>query len=105
MYVDMVNEKYVHLYEYLLTNMKDYLSGINKLSKNRLPVEFFPPSRLKEFSDAVLLQVQKTHPHYELAIPHLSYYYDMKLSTFGVDRNHSLIITFPTFVQPKVMSC
>ena len=27
-------------------------------------------------------------------------YYDMKLVTFGIDRNRNLIIQFPVFVQP-----
>ena len=27
-------------------------------------------------------------------------YYNMKLVTFGIDRNRNLIIQFPVFVQP-----
>ena len=44
--------------------------------------------------------VQKGHPNYALAAEHISHYRDMKLVTFAVDQQtHSLIVTFPVFIQ------
>ena len=44
--------------------------------------------------------VQKGHPNYALAAEHISHYTDMKLVTFAVDQQtHSLIVTFPVFIQ------
>ena len=46
------------------------------------------------------MMVQKGHPNYVLAVEHISHYRDMKLVTFAVDQHtHSLIVTFPVFVQ------
>ena len=44
--------------------------------------------------------VQKGHPNYVLAVEHISHYRGMKLVTFAVDhQTHSLIVTFPVFIQ------
>ena len=44
--------------------------------------------------------VQNCHPNYALAAEHISHYRDMKLVTFAVDQQtHSLIVTFPVFIQ------
>ena len=42
----------------------------------------------------------KTNKNYGLVIKGMYKYYDMKLVTFGVDRDRNLIIQFPIFVQP-----
>ena len=42
----------------------------------------------------------KSNPDYDIVIKRLHLYYDMKLVTFGIDRNRNLIIQFPVFVQP-----
>ena len=44
--------------------------------------------------------VKKTNPDYDLVIKRLYLYYDMKLVTFGIDRDSNLIIQFPVFIQP-----
>ena len=42
----------------------------------------------------------KSNPDYDIVIKRLHLYYDMKLVTFGIDRDQNLIIQFPIFVQP-----
>ena len=42
----------------------------------------------------------KSNPDYDVAIKRLHLYYDMKIVTFGIDRDQNLIIQFPIFVQP-----
>ena len=40
------------------------------------------------------------NPDYDIVIKRLHLYYDMKLVTFGIDRDKNLIIQFPVFIQP-----
>ena len=42
----------------------------------------------------------KTNNNYGWVIKGMNKYYDMKLVTFGIDRDRNLIIQFPVFVQP-----
>ena len=42
----------------------------------------------------------KTNPDYNLVIKRLHLYYDMKLITFGIDKDKNLIVQFPVFTQP-----
>ena len=44
--------------------------------------------------------IQKMNPDYDIVIKRLHLYSDMKLVTFGIDRDRNLIIQFPVFVQP-----
>ena len=71
-------------------------------SKNfckRLFTNFITSLKLKEILDAVKTTIRKTNPDYEIAIKRLHLYYNMKLVTFGIDRNKNLI-QFPVFIQP-----
>ena len=42
----------------------------------------------------------KTSPDDNLVIERFHLYYDMKLVTFGIDKETHLIIQFPVFIQP-----
>ena len=55
---------------------------------------------MKEILEAVKTTVQKTNPDYDLVIKRSYLYYDMKLVTFGIDKDGNLIIQFPVFIQP-----
>ena len=48
----------------------------------------------------VKIALRKTNPNYDLGIDILHLYYDMKLVTFGIDKERNLIIQFPVFIQP-----
>ena len=43
--------------------------------------------------------VQKAKHHYVLVLPHIKQYYDMKLTTFGLDNNDSFKVTFSVFIK------
>ena len=58
------------------------------------------PLKLQEILDSVKEALIKTNPEYDIVIKRLHLYYDMKLVTFGIDRERNLIIQFPIFVQP-----
>ena len=40
---------------------------------------------------------------YDLVLKRLHLYYDIKLVTFGIDRNQHLTIQFPVFIQPYML--
>ena len=44
--------------------------------------------------------IRKINQDYNIVIKRLHLYYDMKLVTFGIDRDKNLIIQFPVFIQP-----
>ena len=44
--------------------------------------------------------VRKTNPDYDLVLKRLYLYYDMKLVTFGIDKDTNLIILFLVFIHP-----
>ena len=53
-----------------------------------------------EILSEVQEMVQKGHPNCTLAAEHISHYRDMTLVTFAVDQQtHSVIVTFPVFIQ------
>ena len=56
--------------------------------------EIVPSCRLLSF-----LKVQKANQTYVFALPHVTQYYDMKLFISGVDKYHSLVISFPVFIK------
>ena len=58
------------------------------------------PFKLQEILNSIKETLTKTNPDYDIVIKRLHLYYDMKLVTFGIDRNRNLIIQFPIFVQP-----
>ena len=64
-----------------------------------LSISLLTPSKLKEILNEVKLAIRKTNPDYNLVIDRLHLYYDMKLVTFGIDKERNLIILFPVFIQ------
>ena len=88
------------MYERFIVELKSYSKAIRILSKGYLPISLIPPSKL----EAILLQVKtastKINKGYDLVLSRLYLYYNMKLVTFGIDKQKNLIIQFPIFVQP-----
>ena len=99
-YLSTVNEKFVKLHQELRYSLDKLLNDIKILSEGRLPINMIPPSMLNKFTNEVKKELVKSHPDYTLALPHTSYYYDMKLVTFGIDDTGDLIVTFPIFIKP-----
>ena len=86
LFLTNVREKYVKMYERFIVELKSYSKAIRILSKGYLPISLIPPSKL----EAILLQVRtalaKTNKDYDLVLNRLYLYYDMKLVTFGIDK-------------------
>ena len=71
----------------------------NKNSLEGLFTHFsFTTSKLQEILGKVKKPIQTTSPDYDIVIKRIHLYYDMKLVTFGTDKDNNLIIWFPVFV-------
>ena len=99
-YLSTLNVKFLDLYRDLLHNVEKLLMAIKTLSEGKIPITLIPPKMLEDFTENVKQQLQNYHPDYTLAMPHISYYYDMKLVTFGTDNDGALIVSFPIFIRP-----
>ena len=100
LYLRTIQDKYVTLYRELITQLWIYTSAIRNLAKGYLPNTLVTPSKLQEILKNVEIALQATNPDYDPVIDRLHPYYDMKLVTFGIDRDKNLIIQFPVFMQP-----
>ena len=100
LYLRTLREKYTHKYEEFISQLCMYEKGIRILSKGYLPISLLPPLKLWEILGEVKKAIQKTNPDYDIVIKRLYLYYDMKLVTFGIDRDRNLIIQCPIFIQP-----
>ena len=76
-----------------------YAKAIGILSNGYLPVSLLPPSELQEILGKFKKAIQITNPYYNILIRRHNLYYNMKLVTFGIDKDRNLIIQFPIFVQ------
>ena len=99
LYVHSMLERQIRLYEWLLCHLQDLLDSIGILSTGHLPPELFPPTVLQNVTANAIDMVCKTHSDYVLAIRHITEYYDMKLATFGLDSDGSMVVAFPVFVK------
>ena len=99
-YLHALTEKYNTLCRELICNLDRLLKATNGLRKRRIPIEIIPPDMLEMFAEDVMKQLRLTHPDYTLALPHISYYYNMELVTFAIDEGSALIVTFPMLIKP-----
>ena len=99
LFLTMVKEKYVRMYEKFITELKSYSKPIRVLSKGYLPITLIMPSKLEAILQQVQLAITKSNQDYEIVLNRLYLYYDMKLVTFAIDYQKNLIIQFPVFVQ------
>ena len=99
LYIQSLREKYIRLYEALVTELKLLLRSIAILSKGYLPPQLFPPTTLVEISQRAIAMIKSKNPDYVLALPHITDYYDMRLVTFGLDDQERLVVCFPIFIK------
>ena len=104
LFLTMVKEKYVRMYEKFIDELKSYSKAIRILSKGYLPITLIMPSKLEAILQQVQPAITKSNQDYEVVLNRLYLYYDMKLVTFGIDYQKNLIIQFPVFVQPYMQT-
>ena len=95
-----VQDKCILLYKELIIQKCIYAPAIRILAKGYLPISLITLLKLKEILSEVRIAIRKTNPDYDMVIKRLHLYYDMKLVTFGIDKERNLILQFPAFIQP-----
>ena len=100
LYLRMIKDKYVLLYKEFITQLHIYTAAIRILAKGYLPFSLITPLKLREILNKVRTTLQKTNQDYDLVIKGLHLCYNMKLVTFGIDKDKNLIVQFPVFIQP-----
>ena len=102
LYLRMIHEKYIKIYERFMNQLKDYARAIRILSKGYLPISLLPLSKLAKILDEVTQTFQKMNKNYGLVLKGMYKYYDIKLVKFGIDQDRNLVIQFPVFIQPYI---
>ena len=88
------------MYEKFINQLKMNASVIRVPSKGYLSISLLPQMKLKEILNEVKKTIQITNPDYNINIKRLHLYYDMKLVTFGINKERNLIVQFPIIIQP-----
>ena len=97
LFLTMVREKYIKMYERFIEELKMYSKAIRVLSKGHLPattIKIGENPKRSENSNC------KSNNDYDLVLTRLYQYYEMKIVMFGIDNQRTLIVQFPVFVQP-----
>ena len=101
LYLHTVKEKYIiAVYNEFITQLCIYAKAVRILAKGYLPISLITPYKLQEIINLVKITLIKSNPDYDIVIKRLHLYYNMKLVTFGIDKDRNLIIQFPIFIQP-----
>ena len=82
------------MYNKFIKQLHMYAEAIGILAKGYLLISLITPLKLIEILEGLKATITKTNPDYDIVIKRLHMYYDMKLVTFGIDRNKNLIMQF-----------
>ena len=100
LYLCTIKEKCIAVYNEFITQLQIYAKAVRILANAYLPFSLIMPFKLQEILNLVKETLTKSNPDYDTVIKRLQLYYDMKLVTFGIDKDQNLIIQFPIFIQP-----
>ena len=81
-YLRTIKEKYIAVYNELITQLHIYAKAVRILAKGYLPISLITPYKLQEIINLVKETLIKSNPDYDTVIERLHFYYDMKLVTF-----------------------
>ena len=90
------------MYEMFISDLWMYANMIRVPSKGYFPISLLPPVKLQEIIEEVKKAIQISNPDYDIVIKRLHLYYDMKLVTFGINKERDLIAEFLVFIQPYI---
>ena len=68
-----------------------YAKAVRIVAKGYVPISLVIPLKLKEILDMVKTKITRMNPDYDVVINRLHLHYDLKLITFGTDRDKNLI--------------
>ena len=100
LYLRTIKEKHIEIYNEFISQLHIYAKAVRILAKGYLPISLITPLKLQEILNSIKEMLNKTNPDYDIVTRRLHLCYDMKLVTFGIDRNRNLIVQFPIFAQP-----
>ena len=100
LYLRTIKDKYIKLCNKFISQLHIYAKVVGILAKSYLQILLVMPIKLQEILNSVKEMLIETNPDYDIVIKRSHLYYDMKLVTFGIDRNRNLRIQFPVFIQP-----
>ena len=100
LYLHTIKEKYIMVYNEFITQLQIYMKAVRILAKGYLPISLITPYKLEEIINTTKETLTRSNPDYNIVIKRLHLYYNMKLVTFGIDKDRNLIIQFPIFIQP-----
>ena len=89
-YLRIVQDKYIALYRELITQVCIYTSTIRILAKGYLSISLVTPSKLRDILNEIKTAICTTKPDYDLVIDRLHLYYNMRLVTFGINKDKTL---------------
>ena len=98
LYLCMIKDKYIEIYNEFISQLHIYAKAVRILAKGYLPILLIMPLKFQEILDSVKETLNKCNPEYDIVIKRVHIYYDMKLVTFGIDKERNLIICIPIFV-------
>ena len=75
------------MYKEFIMQLHIYAIAVRILAKGYLTILLITPFKLKEILHVGRTTVRKTNPDYDMVIKRLHLYYDMKLVTFGIDKD------------------
>ena len=100
LFLRIIQDKYISLYRELINQLHTYASAIRILAKGYLPNTLLTPKKLQGILLEGKRSLHMTNPDYTLVLDRLHLYCDMQLVTFNINRDMSLVIQFPVFIQP-----
>ena len=87
LYLHTIKGKYIAVYNEFITQLQIYTKAIRILVKGYLPISLVTTYKLQEILNSVKETLTKSNPDYDIVIKRLYLYYDMKLVTFGIDKD------------------
>ena len=92
------------MYKEFILQLCIFAKAIRNLAKLFTNLSYIT-NKITRNSKCSSITLHKTNPDYDLLIKRFHLYYDMKLVTFGIDRDQTLIIQFSVFIHNICSSC
>ena len=91
--------RYLMLYETILSELDDFLDALDNLSNNQLSHSVIPPKEMNDLIIHVKDVLVTTYPNYELIVSEVHDYYNLPFSTFSC-KDNTLIIHISFYIKP-----
>ena len=100
----MIKDKYIEINNGFISQLQIYAKAVRILAKGYLPISLITPLKLQEVLNSVKESLTKSNPDYDIVIKRLHLYYGMKLVTFGLIGNKTLLFISQFSYNPLLNS-